>query len=270
MRARRYARGLATLKDLKGRVESGQGVRDEDIPPPVSIKQPQQQQQQQLEQQQMAHQQQLERERLQQQLEQQRIQQQQPMVQQQQMQQQLEQLQRLKEQQMQQQLEQQQMAQQQQLEQERMRQQQLKQQRIQQQQQQMLQHFPAPVEASQPKVEDSVTKLHRERDRYKEYALKAKARGDREAAIAGLKGVKLCDELIKKGGVQEGDLGQLLPKLPPADGASARPAPQLPPAQPQLQRAFSRDDPIQVCQRKKNCAHIIILIFFSLSDSRQS
>ena len=41
--------------------------------------------------------------------------------------------------------------------------------------------------------------LRKEREKYKDYALKAKARGDKDAAVAGLKGVKACDELIKNG-----------------------------------------------------------------------
>ena len=96
-------------------------------------------------------------------------------------------------------------------------------------------------------MEESLQLLQRERDRYKEYALKAKARGDREAAIAGLKGVKLCDELIKKGGGTEVDLAQLLPKLPQENTRATAPPPAPKQSQqPSLQRAFSRDDPIQV------------------------
>ena len=41
--------------------------------------------------------------------------------------------------------------------------------------------------------------LRKDREKYKDYALKAKARGDKDAAVAGLKGVKACDELIKNG-----------------------------------------------------------------------
>ena len=37
-KARRFSRGLATLKRLKANLEAGKGVSEEDIPPPISMK----------------------------------------------------------------------------------------------------------------------------------------------------------------------------------------------------------------------------------------
>ena len=39
-KARRFSRGLATLKRLKANLEAGRGVSEEDIPPPISMKPP--------------------------------------------------------------------------------------------------------------------------------------------------------------------------------------------------------------------------------------
>ena len=96
---------------------------------------------------------------------------------------------------------------------------------------------PEPVKSQETTQIDPVTaKLKAEREKYKDFALKAKASGNKDHAVFGLKAVKLCDTLMAKSSAGEpvGDLSTLLPPLP----TTASP--------PKLQRTFSRDDPIQL------------------------
>ena len=90
-------------------------------------------------------------------------------------------------------------------------------------------------------------KLHRQR--YRAFALQSKSNGHKDNAVWGLKAVKLCDMLIsklEKGESTDFDLSTL-PDLPTCEVNQEKqlsdtqfPTPQ------KLQRTFSRDDPIQI------------------------
>ena len=89
---------------------------------------------------------------------------------------------------------------------------------------------PKPTNSHDSSVKRELTE---KRSYYKALALEAKAKGDKQNAILGVKGVKQCDELLQR--FQAGhdvDLSFLV-------------VPQAP-QPPTLQRAFSRDDPIDI------------------------
>ena len=88
--------------------------------------------------------------------------------------------------------------------------------------------------------------LQEKRSAYKDFALGAKKNGDKSAAMLGLSGVKQCDEMIES--VQKGQPIDLN-SLPDLSAPSRQPQPPPPPTVTpprNVERSFSRDDPIQM------------------------